>query len=129
MSNATWKMKGGHMHEQHSYIRVIKKMRHPRWGPVPTRLKHTRFNESQFPNGKIWWSYPWLADKRVACARKAGAARPNRPPLGVCPGPNGRDWSPDVFALTIDLSVRPAGILSTRTGQSLYGSIDCPLHH
>ena len=30
------------------------------------KLVFGHLHERQFPNGKIWWSYPWLADKRTA---------------------------------------------------------------
>jgi hypothetical protein len=64
--NATWKKKGQKLHEQNSYIRVLNRMRHRRFGPPEQRLTHTRFNESQFPNGKIWFQHHGRTSKRDA---------------------------------------------------------------
>ena len=30
------------------------------------QLRYAPLDEELFPNGKIWWSYPWLADKKRA---------------------------------------------------------------
>ena len=34
--------------------------------PEPQRLHYEPLHDLEFPNGKIWWSYPWEADKRLA---------------------------------------------------------------
>ena len=35
-------------------------------GEGASTLAYGLLQDAHFPNGKIWWSYPWLADKRAA---------------------------------------------------------------
>ena len=49
--------------EQHALNSVIRRATSY---PAESRLRYAILDDVQFPNGKIWWSYPWRADKRVA---------------------------------------------------------------
>ena len=50
--------------EQHALNSALRMVNRPNRGAPP--LLYDALHERQFPNGKIWWSYPWLADKRIA---------------------------------------------------------------
>ena len=50
----------GRMHEQHSFVRVIKSYR---W---PNGTKGMVLDQSKFPNGKIWYNYWHLTNKSRA---------------------------------------------------------------
>ena len=47
--------------EQHALNSALLRVRR-----TTGKLVYESLHERQFPNGKIWWSYPWLADKRSA---------------------------------------------------------------
>ena len=58
---ATHVTNGGKMHEQHSFVRVVK--RYKRYKAGFTRLT---LNQTEFPNGKIWYNYWGWTSKRSA---------------------------------------------------------------
>ena len=49
--------------EQHALNSAIRRVRSY---AAESRLRYAALDAEDFPNGKIWWSYPWLADKRRA---------------------------------------------------------------
>jgi hypothetical protein len=51
--------------EQHALNSALQRMKKTSAG-AGRRLIYEQLHDIQFPNGKIWWSYPWLADKRQA---------------------------------------------------------------
>ena len=49
------------MHEQHSFVRINQAAKSKGFGFASRKL-----NESQFPNGKIWYNYWHITGKRTA---------------------------------------------------------------
>eukprot|EP00966_Prymnesium_polylepis_P235659 5450169-Prymnesium_polylepis.1 len=56
------------MHEQHSFRRVISWWRKHQvtQSRLFPKLRHTRFNETEFPNGKIWFDNWQRTSKEAA---------------------------------------------------------------
>jgi hypothetical protein len=52
---------GGKMHEQHSFVRVVKKYK-----KSSGAFKKLTLNQTEFPNGKIWFNYWQWTSKRTA---------------------------------------------------------------
>ena len=61
--------------EQHALNSALRRVK---TFPDAYRLRHASLTSEQFPNGKIWWSYPWVANKSNAYIVHANWNYPRR---------------------------------------------------